>query len=93
MVPPRFHLAAIKNTSNESVKGYTAAPAAHRLLVTQTEKGLQGTTETAQFTAVETSSPRAHRVGRADWSGKSRSRKMWDRQRGAGVVQVLHESI
>ena len=42
VVPPRFHLAAIKNTSNESVKGYTAAPAAHRLLVTQTEKGLQG---------------------------------------------------
>lgn len=42
VAPPRFHLGALKNTHNESVKGYTAAPADHRLLVTQTEKGLQG---------------------------------------------------
>lgn len=43
VAPPRFHLGTLKRSApDESVKGYTAAPANHRLLVTQTEKGLQG---------------------------------------------------
>lgn len=94
VAPPRLLLGAVKrSTCDGPAEGCPAAPANHRLLATQTEKGLQQHHQDSTVCSSQDKQSKGPRAGRADQSGKSHPRQRWDRQREAGEGQALRESI